>query len=375
MENNDSVCFVGKIESINNIEGADKIVQSIISGWECVIQKGSHNVGDLVVIATTDAAIPLKLAEELGVVNYLKYRKKTDQYTVKTTELRGVYSTALIVHPKCIGCIEGEDMMETLGINKYEEPAVEIQLSSGKKVRYHINPNFHSYYKFPNSKNVPDMFTEEDDIVITNKIHGTNARYGVVKKSRLSIIDRIKKFFGNKWVDYDFVYGSNSVEKGSSSQGFYFTDVWRTIGDNIKIKDRLWTLLKKTANPHIIKEGIIIYGEIYGKGIQKYYDYGNDNLQIAFFDIKFDGEYVNNDEFISITDSINLPRVPLLYKGKFNLDKIKEFQNNRFIPNSKIPEEGVVVKHISGDRSKIAKWINPAYLEFQSKKEDSTDFH
>ena len=64
----------------------------------------------------------------------------------------------------------------------------------------------------------------------------------------------------------------------------------------------------------------------------------------------------------------------MLHEGKFNEEKIKSFLN-RNIPNTKVPEEGVIVKSITGDRSKIAKWINPSYLEFQSKKEDSTDFH
>ena len=34
------------------------------------------------------------------------------------------------------------------------------------------NPNFLVYYKFPNMKNVTGMFTEEDDVQITRKIHG-----------------------------------------------------------------------------------------------------------------------------------------------------------------------------------------------------------
>ncbi len=47
--------------------------------------------------------------------------------------------------------------------------------------------------KFPNAKNAPKMFNSDDDIVITNKIHGCNARYGIVKKSRLSLWDRLKR--------------------------------------------------------------------------------------------------------------------------------------------------------------------------------------
>ncbi len=89
MDNINSCCFVGRIEEIKAIEGADKIVQAIISNWECVIQKDKYNVGDLVIIATTDAVIPFELAESLGVTSYLKNRKRTGQLTVKTTKLKG----------------------------------------------------------------------------------------------------------------------------------------------------------------------------------------------------------------------------------------------------------------------------------------------
>lgn len=374
MENLNSVCFIGKIEKIEEIPNADRLQLAIISGWECVIQKDEYTIGENVVIATTDAVIPVELADKLGITNYLKNRKKTNQYTVKTTKLRGVYSHAVIIR-KTEDENVGKDLMKDLGIEKYEEPAVQIQLASGKKIRYQKTPNFHIYHKFPNAKNAPNIFTPNDLIVITRKIHGCNARYGIVKKAKLSILDKIKKFFGNKWIEYDYVYGSHEVEKGSDSQGFYSIDVWRTVAENNQFKERLWKYVK-TVGKDNIKEGIIIYGEIFGPGIQKYYDYNRTNLGISFFDAKIAGEYLNVDDFEYLMENwLGLPTVEKYYEGLYNEEKIKEFQNNRFIPNTKIPEEGVIVKAFSGDRAKIAKYINPAYLEFQSKKEDSTDFH
>jgi hypothetical protein len=47
---------------------------------------------------------------------------------------------------------------------------------------------------------------------------------------------------------------------------------------------------------------------------------------------------------------------------------------NNFIAESKVPHEGVVVKHISGDRSKVAKVINPDYLIY-GEKHDVGDSH
>lgn len=374
MENNASVCFVGKIQEINEIQSADKIVQGVISGWECVIQKDKHKVGDLVVIAVTDAIIPFEMAERLGVVQYLKNRKRTNQYTVKTTKLKGVYSTAMILDVHAF-LPEGTDMMRDLGIFKYEEPAIILNIPGGKKIRYQKNPNFHVYYKFPNSKNVPEMFTEGEDVVITRKIHGCNARYGIVKKNKLTFIDGVKKklsrfFLKWQYVDYEYIYGSHEVEKGSDSQGFYSTDVWAEVAKKYQIKEKLWDYFKDGG-----VDNIILYGEIYGPGIQKYYDYGTKEHEIQFFDIKEGEEYISDYSFKRTITQIGLPFIKSL-EAKYNKEYITSLYINTFVDEKKkVPEEGVVVKCPSGDRKKIAKFINPAYLEFQSKKDDSTDFH
>jgi hypothetical protein len=105
-------------------------------------------------------------------------------------------------------------------------------------------------------------------VEITRKIHGTNARYGIVKKNKLSILDRIKKLFGNKWAEYEFVVGSHNVEKGSDSQGFYDTNVWYDIEKKYDIKNKLWGYVKDKIYGDNVGDGITLYGEIYGAGIQ-----------------------------------------------------------------------------------------------------------
>jgi hypothetical protein len=40
---------------------------------------------------------------------------------------------------------------------------------------------------------------------------------------------------------------------------------------------------------------------------------------------------------------------------------------NNFIEGSKVPQEGIVIKDVSGERSKIAKVINPDYLIYGEK--------
>ena len=373
MENQNSVCFIAKINEVKAIEGADNIEQAVIGGWNCIVKKGSHKVNDLVGVATTDAVIPQGLADAIGIANYLRKGNR-----VRTVKLRGVYSECLVIPDQFLPIgynHEGKDLMETLKISKYEPPVKQIQLASGRKIKWRDNQNFHIYYKFPNLKNVDGMFNETDEVQITRKLHGTNARYGIVKKSQLTFWDKVKKFFriANEWIDYEYIYGSHNCEKGSDSQGYYSEDVWKTIAEKYDIKAKLWQEAKRQG--FHLGEGIILYGEIYGAGIQKNYEYGLTDIQFAAFDIKINGEYCATEVTEVITqDLLDLPHVEVLYEGLWNQEIQDDYVFNNFIPGTKVPHEGIVIKITSGERNKVAKVINPDYLIY-GEKNDVGDSH
>lgn len=374
MENQNSVCFIAKINEVRAIEGADNIELVIAGGWNAITKKGEFKEGSLTIIATTDAVIPEKLSEKMGVANYL--RKGT---RVRTVKLRGVYSECLIIpvtYIKSSSILEGKDLMEELGITKYEPPVKQIQLASGRKIKWRDNQNFSIYYKFPNLKNVDGMFTQEDEVQITRKIHGTNARYGIVKKGKLSFWDKVKKFLriADEWIDYEYIYGSHNCEKGSDSQGFYSTDVWRTVAEKYDIKERLWNQAKKYSVEDL-GSGLVLYGEIYGAGIQgKGYNYKLNTVEFVGFDFKENGEYKSTGiAQMIIAEHLGLPHVEVLYEGKWNQEVQDSFVFNNFIEGTKTPHEGIVIKHVSGDRQKVAKCINPEYLIFEEKHILDTD--
>jgi RNA ligase (TIGR02306 family) len=376
MENQNSVCFVATIKEVKAIEGADNIEQVVVGGWNAITKKGEFKEGDLTVIATTDAVIPEAFSEKMGVTSYLRKGGR-----VRTVKLRGVYSECLIIPTKYIPGYgdryqDGDDMMEKFGIVKYEPPVRQVQLAGGRKIKYKDNPNFHVYYKFPNLKNVAGLFTEEDEIQITRKMHGTNARYGITKKTKLSFWDKVKKFFGlaNEWIDYEYVYGSHNVQKGSDTNGFYSTDVWRTIDEKYGIKEKLWEVAKSTTIEDL-GSGLVLYGEIYGAGIQKNYEYGLKDIQFEGFDVTVNGKYQDTEGTqVIIERLLELPHVEILYKGKWNQEIQDKFIFNNFIEGTKVPHEGIVIKHISGERQKVAKVINPDYLIY-GEKNDVGDSH
>jgi hypothetical protein len=314
----------------------------------------------------------------MGVTSYLRKGGR-----VRTVKLRGVYSECLIIPNKFLhgrttmgdwDLKDGSDCMHIFNIVKYEPPVKMVQLANGKKIRYQDNPNFHVYYKFPNLKNVPGMFTEEDTVEITRKIHGTNARYGIVKKTKLSIWDRLKISLAKKinpnwkWTEYEFVVGSHNVEKGSDSQGFYDTNVWYEIEKKYDIKNKLWDYVKDELYDVEIGDGITLYGEIYGAGIQKGYDYGLKEIEFVGFDAKENGEYLSTiNSKLLFNHILELPYVKELYYGNWSQEIQDKFVFNNFIEGTKVPHEGIVIKHHTGERQKIAKVINPDYLIFAEK--------
>lgn len=364
MENLNSVAFIAQINIIKPIEGADKIELAQVEGWTSIVQKGIHSVGDLVLCITTDAIIPKELATKWGVINYLRKGNR-----VRTVKLKGVYSECVLIPISNIGFRKGgynigDDLMEYLNIFKYEPLVITESLPGGKKVRFSQNPNFHIYHKFPNQKNTPDMFTENDLVNITRKIHGTNARYAIVKKSKITLLDRIKRIF-NKYAYYEFVYGSHNVQKAPDSIGFYNSNVWHEILDKYDIENKLWKFFKSRLS----LDNIIIYGEIYGPGIQgDKYTYNLNDKAFAGFDIEINGEYLNYylKNYI-FTDILNLPIVEELYVGFWSKERQDSYVNNQFIEGTNIPHEGIVVASYTGDRSKISKVINPDYHTYSEK--------
>lgn len=378
MENQNSVCYVGRVAEIKPIDGADNIELAVVGGWNAIVKKGAHTVGDYVVIMTTDAVIPVAISDSLGVTSYLRKGQR-----VRTVKLRGVYSECLIVSLDSLPQMKreyasgigyywetGADCMELLGIFKYEPPVKQIQLASGKSIKYRSNPHFGVYYKFPNLKNVAGMFTKEDMVEITRKIHGTNARFGIVKKTKLSFMDKVKKFFhvADELIDYEYVYGSHNVEKGSDSQGFYSTDVWRTIAEKYDIKAKLRKYALVLHKFGDLGSGVVIYGEIYGPGIQKNFDYGLKDIEFAGFDIVINGKYESASfaEYL-FRITLMLPTVEQLHFGPWSQEIQDKYVFNNFVEGTKVPHEGIVIKHVSGERNRIAKVINPDYLIYGEK--------
>ena len=128
---------VKKIDSIEPIEGADRIEVATIGGWKVVVGKGEFEPGDKCVYFEIDSSIPttdprFEFLAARGVKKWLYVPEghedvapvQVEGHVLRTAKLRGQVSQGLAM-PLCkLGLDEelpvGTDVTEQLGIMKYE---------------------------------------------------------------------------------------------------------------------------------------------------------------------------------------------------------------------------------------------------------------
>jgi RNA ligase (TIGR02306 family) len=300
---------------------------------------------------------------------------------VRQIRIRKLASQGMLVDPADIEEVYGaklgipeQDYAAILNITKYEPPETFVGLGNrGPRNRNKKNDNadFHKYNGLENIKWYPEKFKEDENVVIQEKIHGTNARAGMLPYGATTLWKKIKRFF-NLTPKYEFCYGSNNVQLHDKPghAGFYGSDVYGQVFNNIDAKGKL-------------KPGETVYGEIYGYGIQANYTYGcaPNEHRFALFDVKIlneDGsqKWLNPDEVVAYAKDRGFDMVPELYRGKFNLELAKSLTKGDSVlcPSQKV-REGVVVKSLDNydeyGNKRALKIVSEEYLDDSS----NTDNH
>lgn len=380
------VCFT-KITEIVPHNNADALEIARVYGFSVVIKKGSYNVGDFALYIPIDSVLPVKLEQ---VVFGENSKIKLTRGRVKQIRIRQFPSEGMLIDVATVkdylykaglnANIDFKlehDYAELLSVTKYEPP-VNTQLISGdeqkaKKLRKgQDNPLFHKYNGLENLKWFPNLFKEDEEVVIQEKLHGTNARLSKLPTLCDTLFKKIKKFFG-LLPKYEVCYGSNNVDLTNRSnwKGFY--------GENV------YARAFQACDAHNkVKENEIIYGEIVAEGVQKNYHYGHRTPHFVLFDVKIynpetkEFKWLNPDEVEQYAKERGFDFVPVLYRGVFNKQVAYEltFGDSVYCPEQKI-REGVAIKSRFGyndismsSNKRALKYISEVYLD-----KDNSDFH
>lgn len=327
-----------KIEEHPN---ADALELAVVGDYRSIVRKGQFKTGDLGVYIPEAAVLPEWLIAELGLEGKLA---GPDKNRVKAVKLRGVLSQGLILPledgkvTKPAGChemceayedvVEGTDVTEFLGITKYEPPipvhmAGEVWNAFGMTLSYDIE----------NFKKFPDVFEDEEEVYMTEKLHGTWCCFGYHPDSDVPIV----------------------TSKGQSGKGlaFKFNDKNAT---NLYIKaladttnEAGQTVLDRAKLIYGVSTPFYILGEIFGQGVQDL-SYGTNKPQFRVFDIYIgqpgQGEYVSAECLAKTCSNLGVQQVPVIYAGVFSRKIMEKVTNGKETISGKEMNirEGVVIK-------------------------------
>jgi RNA ligase (TIGR02306 family) len=346
------VCPILEIKPHGN---ADALELATVQGWQMCVKKGAHKPGDAVVYFEQGTVLSREVAEKLNVSQYLS--EKTDingdrVLVVHRIKLRGEPSFGLLVLPEP-GMAVGDDVAEFYGAVKYHPPVkTQVGDSAADDLR------FPRYTNLENMRSYPELLMAGEQVVATEKIHGTNCRVGYVWET-----DEEQP---------TLMAGSRTLRRKEP------------VDANMLVANTYWfphTLVGvKALLADLQAQGyrqVVLYGEVYGQGIQAY-TYGAKRLNFRAFDLLLDGKFVNYEKFKDLCDRHQVAQVPLVYEGAFSLDVIKGLSDGDSLIGGTHGREGVVVKPIiERDDPKlgrvILKYIGDHYLFGKVAEQDTTD--
>lgn len=309
------------IKEIKPHGNADKMEVAVVYGFEVIVSKDKYKVGDKVIYIPIDSILRNKLELYLFPPDA---KVKPNKGRIRQIKLRGRVSQGMLIDPADIQAVFGftpskleKDYATELEVAKYEPPVKQHVQGPRQKIgrKKLAHPDFHSYNGLTNIKWMPDMF-ENEEVVIQEKLHGTNARAGMLPFRVNTLFKKIKAFFGYA-PKFERVYGSNNVDISNASTytGYYGEDIYGKVFDKVKVFEKL-------------KLGETVFGEIIGPSIQKGYDYGLKEHNFVLFDVKQlnpDGsqKWLSPEEVQIFAKERGFDFVPVLYTGVFDKDKAK----------------------------------------------------
>jgi RNA ligase (TIGR02306 family) len=333
---------------------ADTIELAKVGDYRSIVRKGQFKTGDLGVYIPEAAIVPDWLISMLGLEGKLAGKAKN---RVKAIKLRGILSQGLIVPIEYrenvmdqdthvwsdrhvlahkfggagISVEEGQDVTEYLGITKWE-PVIpscmngEVFNAFGYTLKYDIE----------NLKKFPNVLVEGEEVVMTEKLHGTWCCFGFHPE-----------------IDHPIVTSKGLSEKGlifkmndANERNLYVRALMNTVNENgndiiTRIRNIHLELLNEEPAP------FYILGEIFGYGVQDL-TYGLNDVQFRVFDIyqgePEQGRYKDYHSLRKFCANHGLEMVPELYVGPFSKEVLMAHTDGTTVIGSSVHmREGIVI--------------------------------
>lgn len=370
---------VVRITGIEPIADADAIELAVIGDYRSVIRKGQHKVGDLCVYIPEQAVLPDSLIASMGLDGKLA---GSDHNRVKAVKLRGMLSQGILYPvtssypgglPYGQGAVEipgqndprfvneGDNVADDFGIVKWNPP-IPTYLSGEV---YNAGRELTVAYDIENFKKHPHVLVEGEEVVFTEKLHGSFCGVGVLPRHEID----------PKHYKHEFVVFS----KGLGADGLCFKDVdmnqdnaYILALETAGIFDKLRSLRDSMEAEDGFDYPLFLLGEAYGGSIQKGFSYGG-TPNFRMFDVvagyRGDQHYFNVDAKKFLASHLGIDMVPELYRGPFSKEVMYTFTDgNETVSGKEVHmREGIVVTPTSERYDMeigrvILKSVSAAYL-------------
>jgi RNA ligase (TIGR02306 family) len=319
--------------------------------------------GQLVVYFPADTLIPAGWADKFGVRKFLKGK---DNDRVGRIRLRGEPSFGLVVElpDSPVPMAEGDNLAEFYGARKYEPP---VRATCGDAAPRDplVDPFFDRFTDIQNGRIFVDVLKDGEDVVFTEKIHGTNCKVGFVDKKMVAGSMEVRRKRPSKKV------GEAEVECALDSDEVRRSTYWCP-----------WSIQGVTAllvDVAATAKAVILYGEVYGGSIQSL-DYGiakGKGIGFRVFGLKVDGKFLDWDELEKVCGRYGVQTVPVLWRGPFSMAKAKEMADGVSTMAGHIREGTVVYPVKEREDPKVGravlKFIGTEYELSKHKDADTKD--
>jgi RNA ligase (TIGR02306 family) len=309
------------------------------AAYQVISQKGQFARGDMAGYFGVDCIVPTAHPKFEFLTTRADGAGKA-HYRLRAARLRGEFSQGLLITGHRTFTL-GTSLADSHGITYYQAPEIGgIPAAPGQKAN---KPQPMPQYGIDSLKKLPRLFDPGEIVQITEKIHGTNFRFGWVRR----------RIFGIPF-GWRFVVGSHRAMKGDGRKGWYGEDLWL---DYAKDND----LARKTAD----YKGHVFFGELYGvtktgKRIQDM-TYGRKTPGLAVFDIHRGGKWLTPWERAFILGDIALDSPPILATSPYNPEGLTMRAEMPSALDKDTIREGLVIEAMSGARRK-AKYVSQQYL-------------
>lgn len=301
---------VVRISEVTKHPNADQLELTQACGNPVIIKAGTFKAGDLAAYIPVDTLVPTANP----CFSFLAKPDRT-HHRVRAIKLRGVFSMGLLV-PCPDGLRVGDPVVDRLGLEKYLTPSERAELTEGDNrskahARRQANGPKLPVYGLDPYRKYQHVLTEGEEVVITEKIHGCNARY-LYQNGRLYVgshrtMRGASKHRFVQWLDRMRVRLKTALGiKHRAHVVAELGDVWWSVAKSYDLEQKLKA-----------KPGYVLYGEIFGHKVQDM-DYGlkctQEFLAFDVLNLKT-GQFLGFSEFVDFCHGLGIQIVPTLYIG------------------------------------------------------------